>query len=153
MAKQEFIVGIDIGTTKICAIVGQVTETGIDIVGLGTRPSTGLRKGAVINIDSTVEGIQKAIEEAELMANCQIQSVSVGIAGGHVRSLNSHGIVPIRDNEVSEADIERVLEAAKAVPIPADQRILHVVVLVSSRARSGRSVHPPRDVPVPALRQ
>ena len=130
LKKQDknMIVGLDIGTSKVVALVGEVRQDGtVEMVGMGSHPSHGLKRGVVVNIESTVQSIQRAIEEAELMANCQIQSVSVGIAGGHVRSLNSHGIVPIRDNEVSEADIERVLEAAKAVPIPADQRILHVL--------------------------
>ena len=130
LKKQDknMIVGLDIGTSKVVALVGEVRQDGtVEMVGMGSHPSHGLKRGVVVNIESTVQSIQRAIEEAELMANCQIQSVSVGIAGGHVRSLNSHGIVPIRDSEVSEADIERVLEAAKAVPIPSDQRILHVL--------------------------
>ena len=130
LKKQDknMIVGLDIGTSKVVALVGEVRPDGtVEMVGMGSHPSHGLKRGVVVNIESTVQSIQRAIEEAELMANCQIQSVSVGIAGGHVRSLNSHGIVPIRDNEVSDADIERVLEAAKAVPIPSDQRILHVL--------------------------
>lgn len=127
MAKQDFIVGLDIGTTKICAIVGQVTETGIDIVGLGTRPSTGLRKGAVINIDSTVEGIQRAIEEAELMAGCEITSAYIGVAGNHVRSFNSSGVVSIKNKEIDKEDLERVIDAAKAIAIPADRQVIHLI--------------------------
>ena len=127
VAKQEFLVGLDIGTTKICAIVGQVTETGIDIVGLGTRPCTGLRKGAVINIDSTVEGIQRAIEEAELMAGCQITHAYVGVAGSHVKSFNSSGVVSVKNKEVDPDDIARVLDAAKAIAIPADREVIHLV--------------------------
>lgn len=127
MAKQDFIVGLDIGTTKICAIVGQVTETGIDIVGLGTRPSTGLRKGAVINIDSTVEGIQRAIEEAELMAGCEITSAYIGVAGNHVRSFNSSGVVSIKNREIDKEDLERVIDAAKAIAIPADRQVIHLI--------------------------
>ena len=127
MAKQEFLVGIDIGTTKICAIVGQITETGVDIVGLGTRPSTGLRKGAVINIDTTVEGITKAIEEAELMAGCNISTVYVGVAGTHVKSFNSAGVVGVKGKEIDKSDVERVIDAAKAVAIPADRQTIHVI--------------------------
>ncbi|MGE3261529.1 MAG: cell division protein FtsA [Bacteriovoracia bacterium] len=127
MAKQEFIVGLDIGTTKICAIVGQVTETGIDIIGLGTRPSTGLRKGAVINIDSTVEGIQRAIEEAELMSGCQISSAYIGVAGNHVRSFNSSGVVSVKNREIDKDDVERVIDAAKAIAIPADRQVIHLI--------------------------
>lgn len=128
MAKQnDFLVGLDIGTTKICAIVGQITETGIDIVGIGTRPSTGLRKGAVINIDSTVEGIQRAIEEAELMAGCEIGSAYVGVAGNHVRSFNSSGVVSVKNKEIDKDDIDRVIDAAKAIAIPADRQVIHLI--------------------------
>ena len=127
MAKQEFLVGLDIGTTKICAIVGQVTETGIDIVGIGTRPSHGLRKGAVINIDSTVEGIQRAIEEAELMAGCEITHAFIGVAGNHVRSFNSSGVVSVKNKEIDPEDVARVLDAAKAIAIPADRQVIHLV--------------------------
>ncbi len=127
MAKQDFIVGLDIGTTKICAIVGQLTESGIDIVGIGTRPSTGLRKGAVINIDSTVEGIQRAIEEAELMAGCEIDRAWVGVAGNHVRSFNSSGVVSVKNHEINSDDIERVIDAAKAIAIPADRQVIHLI--------------------------
>jgi cell division protein FtsA len=125
--QQDFIVGLDIGTTKICAVVGQLTETGIDIVGIGTRPSTGLRKGAVINIDSTVEGIQRAIEEAELMAGCDISSAYVGVAGSHVRSFNSSGVVSVKHSEIDRNDIERVIDAAKAISIPADRQVIHLI--------------------------
>lgn len=127
MAKQEFIVGLDIGTTKICAVVGQITETGIDIVGLGTRPSHGLRKGAVINIDSTVEGIQRAIEEAELMAGCEISHAYVGVAGNHVRSFNSSGVVSVKNREIDHDDLDRVIDAAKAIAIPADRQVIHLI--------------------------
>lgn len=127
MAKQELLVGLDIGTTKICAIVGQITETGIDIIGLGTRPCTGLRKGAVINIESTVEGIQRAVEEAELMAGCEITHAYVGVAGNHVRSFNSSGVVSVKNKEIDADDIARVLDAAKAIAIPADREVIHLV--------------------------
>jgi len=128
MAKrEELIVGLDIGTTKIAAIVGEVTEDGIDIVGLGTAPSRGLRKGVVTNIDATVQSIRRTIEEAEHMAGCEITSVYAGIAGGHIKGLNSHGIVAVKDREVRAVDITRVIEAAKAVAIPADREIIHVL--------------------------
>jgi len=124
----NLIVGLDIGTSKVVAIVGEVTADGeIDIIGIGTQPSRGLKKGVVVNIESTVQSIQRAVEEAELMAGCQIRSVYAGIAGSHIRSINSHGIVAIKDKEVTAADVERVIDAAKAVAIPADQRILHVL--------------------------
>jgi cell division protein FtsA len=128
MAKrEELIVGLDIGTTKIAAVVGEVTEDGVDIVGIGTAPSRGLRKGVVTNIDATVTSIRHAIEEAEHMAGCEITSVYAGIAGGHIKGLNSHGIVAVKDKEVREADVNRVIEAAKAVAIPADREIIHVL--------------------------
>jgi cell division protein FtsA len=122
------IVGLDIGTSKVVAIVGSVTDEGeLEIVGIGSHPSRGMKKGVVVNIESTVQSIQRAIEEAELMAGCQIHSVYAGIAGSHIRSLNSHGIVAVRDREVYPLDLERVIDAAQAVAIPADQKILHVL--------------------------
>lgn len=122
------IVGLDIGTSKIVAIVGEVNEDNIiEIIGIGTHPSRGLKKGVVVNIESTVMSIQRAVEEAELMAGCQIHSGFAGIAGSHIRSLNSHGIVAIRDKEVSPSDVDRVIDAARAVAIPADQKILHII--------------------------
>ncbi len=127
-ATNNLIVGLDIGTSKVVAIVGEVTVEGdIDIIGIGTQPSRGLKKGVVVNIESTVQSIQRAVEEAELMAGCQIRSVYAGIAGSHIRSINSHGIVAIKEKEVTSADVARVIDAAKAVAIPADQRILHVL--------------------------
>jgi cell division protein FtsA len=125
--KDNVVVGLDIGTTKICAIVGEVTDDGIDIIGIGTAPSKGLRKGVVINIESTVASIKRAIEEAELMAGCEIGSVYAGIAGGHIRGFNSHGIVAVKDREVMESDIERVIDAAKAVAIPVDREVIHIL--------------------------
>ncbi len=125
---KNLIVGLDIGTSKVVAIVGEITPDGeIEIIGLGSHPSRGLKKGVVINIESTVQSIQRAIEEAELMAGCQINSVYAGIAGSHIKSINSHGIVAIKDREVSEMDLDRVIDAARAVAIPADQRILHIL--------------------------
>lgn len=122
------IVGLDIGTSKVVALVGEIGADGeLEIVGIGSHPSRGMKKGVVVNIESTVQSIQRAIEEAELMAGCQIHSVFAGIAGNHIRSMNSHGIVAIRDGEVVQADIERVLDAAQAVAIPADQKVLHIL--------------------------
>ncbi len=127
-ADRNIIVGLDIGTSKVVAIVGEVKEDdSIEIVGLGSHPSRGLKKGVVVNIESTVQSIQRAVEEAELMAGVEIDSVYAGIAGSHVASLNSHGIVAIKDGEVTHADVERVIDAARAVPIPADQKILHIL--------------------------
>ncbi len=127
-SDKGMIVGLDIGTSKVVAIVGEVNDEGeIEIVGIGSHPSRGLKKGVVVNIESTVQSIRRAVEEAELMAGCQIHSVYAGIAGSHVKSLNSHGIVAIKDKEVTPGDVERVIDAARAVAIPADQRILHVL--------------------------
>src|SRR5471032_2086008 len=131
MAKRSdrnLVVGLDIGTSKVVAIVGEIKNDGaLEIIGIGTHPSRGLKKGVVVNIESTVQSIQRAVEEAELMAGCEIHSVYAGIAGSHVRSLNSHGVVAIRDKEVTHGDVEHVIDAAKAVAIPADQKILHVL--------------------------
>jgi len=126
--KNRIIVGLDIGTSKVVAIVGEINPEGrLEIIGLGSHGSKGLKKGVVVNIESTVQSIQRAIEEAELMAGCQIQSVYAGIAGSHIRSMGSHGIVAIRDREVFQPDIDRVIDAAQAVAIPADQKILHIL--------------------------
>jgi len=125
--KDNLIVGLDIGTTKISAIVAEVTDDGLDIVGIGTAPSFGLRKGVVVNIDATVEAIKKAAEEAELMAGCEITSVFAGVAGGHIKGFNSHGIVAIKGREVSELDIKRVVEQARAVSIPLDREVIHIL--------------------------
>ena len=128
VSDKRMIVGLDIGTSKVVAVVAEVDVDGsIEIVGIGSHPSRGMKKGVVVDIESTVTAIQRAVEEAELMAGCQIHSVYVGIAGGHIRSMNSHGIVAIKDGEVVAADIDRVLDAAQAVAIPADQKILHVL--------------------------
>jgi len=126
--ERKMIVGLDIGTSKVVAIVGELTANNeVEIVGLGSSRSRGLKKGVVVNIESTVHSIQRAIEEAELMAGCNIHSVFAGIAGSHIRSLNSNGIVAIRDNEVTLGDVDRVIDAASAVAIPADQKILHIL--------------------------
>lgn len=131
MAKRSdrnLIVGLDIGTSKVVALVGEMHADGsLEVIGLGSHPSRGLKKGVVVNIDSTVQSIQRAVEEAELMAGVEIRSVFTGIAGSHVKSLNSHGIVAIKDKEVAGGDVSRVMDAAQAVPIPADQKILHVL--------------------------
>ena len=124
----NLIVGLDIGTSKVVAIVGEYTPNGeLEIIGIGSHKSVGLKKGVVVNIESTVQSIQRAVEEAELMAGCNIHSVYAGIAGSHIRSMNSHGIVAIKDREVYDDDVGRVLDAAQAVAIPADQKILHVL--------------------------
>ncbi len=124
----NLIVGLDIGTSKVVAIVGESnSDGGIDIIGIGFHPSRGLKKGVVVNIESTVQSIQRAVEEAELMAGVQIHSVYAGIAGSHIRSHNSHGIVAIKDKEVTPNDVERVMDAARAIAISADQQILHVL--------------------------
>ncbi|HUH05610.1 MAG TPA: cell division protein FtsA [Kofleriaceae bacterium] len=125
--QDEIIVGLDIGTTKIAAIVGEVTDDGVDIIGIGTAASKGLRKGVVVNIDATVNAIQKAIVEAENMAGCEISTVYAAISGGHIRGLNSHGVVAVKDKEIREQDIARVIEAAKAMAIPMDREVLHVL--------------------------
>jgi len=122
------IVGLDIGTNKVACIVGEISPDGeLEIIGIGSHYSRGLKKGVVVNIESTVQSIQRAVEEAELMAGCQIDAVYAGIAGSHIRSINSHGIVAIRDREVLPQDIERVIDAAQAMAIPADQKILHIL--------------------------
>ncbi len=123
----ELIAGLDIGTTKVCCIVGERTSEGVDIIGIGSCESQGLRKGVVINIDATVGSIARAIEEAELMAGCEISTVYAGIAGGHIKGFNSQGIVAIKDREVHEQDILRVVDAAKAVAVPSDREIIHVL--------------------------
>jgi len=125
--RENLIVGLDIGTTKICAIVGNLTEDGLDIVGIGTCPSRGLRKGVVINIESTVESIRKALREAELMAGCEIRSVFAGIAGGHIKGFNSQGVIAIKNREVTSEDVTRVIDAAKALAIPMDREVIHVL--------------------------
>ncbi|MFT6352242.1 MAG: cell division protein FtsA [Neptuniibacter pectenicola] len=128
VANSNMIVALDIGTSKVVCLVGEVNvDNTIDIVGIGSHPSRGLKKGVVVNIESTVSSIQRAVEEAELMAGCKIHSVAVGIAGSHISSLNSHGIVAVREGEVTEFDLERVIDAARAVAIPADQKILHIL--------------------------
>lgn len=126
--NKEFIVGLDIGTTKVVALVAEVTPEGrLNIVGMGSQDSRGLRKGVVVNIEETVATISRVMQEVELMADCRIKDVYTGIAGSHIRSFNSNGMVAIKDKEVTPADIERVIETARAMPIPADQEILHIL--------------------------
>ena len=126
--EKSLVVGLDVGTSKIVAIVGESQPDGsVEVIGLGSHPSTGLKRGVVVDMASTEQGIQRAVEEAELMAGCEIHSVYAGISGSHIRSLNSDGTVAIKDKEVSEGDVERVLDAARAVPVAADQKILHVL--------------------------
>ncbi len=127
MARSELIVGLDIGTTKICVVVGEITPDGVDVVGIGTSASTGLRKGVVVNIEQTVQSIKKALEEAELMAGCEIRSVYAGIAGSHIKGFNSHGVIAVKGGEVGARDVERVIDAAKAVAIPLDREVIHIL--------------------------
>ena len=129
-AKEDknLIVGLDIGTSKIVALVAELQADGeAKVIGLGQHISRGLKKGVVINIDSTMQSVQRALEEAELMANCKINNVYTGIAGSHIKSLNSHGMVKIKDAEVSQMDVDRVVETARAIALPADQQILHIL--------------------------
>ncbi len=123
----EIIVGLDIGTTKICTVVGESTDDGLEIIGVGTHPSVGLRKGVVVNIESTVNSIRHAVEEAELMAGCEINGVYVGIAGSHIKGFNSHGVIAIKGDEVHQDDIDRVIDAARAVAIPLDREVIHIL--------------------------
>lgn len=127
-SDRNLIVGLDIGTSKVACIVGELNgDNDIEVVGIGTHPSRGIKKGVVVNLETTVLSIQRAVEEAELMAGCRINSVYAGIAGSHITSMNSHGIVAIRDKEVTQADVDRVIDSARAVAIPADQKILHIL--------------------------
>ena len=126
--QKNLIVGLDIGTSKIAVIVAEVLPDGrLEVLGLGQQPSKGLKKGVVVNIESTVGAIQRAVEEAELMADCKIRDVLTGIAGSHIKSFNSHGMVAIKDKEVTQTDVDRVIETARAINIPLDQQILHIL--------------------------
>jgi len=125
--KNSIVVGLDIGTSKICAVVGEMTERGVEIIGVGTQPSQGLRKGVVINIEATVTALKKAVEEASLMAGCEIHTVFTSVSGGHIKAFNSHGIVAVKNKEVMARDLERVIDAAKAVAIPMDREVIHVL--------------------------
>jgi cell division protein FtsA len=125
--RDPLVVGLDIGTTKICAVVGEIADGQVNIIGIGTYPSKGLRKGVVVNIDSTVHSIKRAIEEAELMAGCHITSVYAGIAGGHIKGINSHGVIAVKNREISPSDVKRVIDAASAVAIPMDREVIHII--------------------------
>ncbi|HTP95208.1 MAG TPA: cell division protein FtsA [Burkholderiales bacterium] len=126
--NKNLLVGLDIGTSKVVAIVAEIRSDGeLSIVGMGSQASRGLKKGVVVNIEATVNAIQRAVQEAELMADCKIGAVYAGIAGSHIKSYNSHGMVAIKDREVSHLDVSRVIETARAVNIPTDQQILHVL--------------------------
>src|SRR5438046_9287957 len=126
--EKNLIVGLDIGTSKIAAIVAEIAPDGaLNVIGMGTQPCRGLKKGVVVNIEATMASIQRVLEEAELMADCRITEVYTGIAGSHIRSLNSSGMVPIKEKEVMQADIDRVVETAKAIAIPNDTQILHIL--------------------------
>lgn len=126
--EKTMIVGLDVGTAKVVAMVGEIAADGtVEVIGLGSHPSRGLKKGVVVNIESTVQSIQQAVDAAERMAQCKIHSVYTGIAGSHIRSLNSHGVTAIRSKEVTAADVERAIDAAQVVAVPADQKILHVL--------------------------
>ena len=125
--KNSIVVGLDIGTSKVCAVIGEMTARGVEIIGIGTHPSQGLRKGVVINIEATVNSLNKAIEAAGLMAGCEIHTVFTSISGGHIKAFNSHGIVAVKNKEVGQRDLERVIDAAKAVAIPMDREVLHVL--------------------------
>jgi cell division protein FtsA len=128
MAKKEpLVVGLDIGTTKICTVVGELVDDQVNVIGLGTYPSKGLRKGVVVNIESTVQSIKKAVEEAELMAGCHITAVYAGIAGGHIKGINSHGVIAVKNREIGPSDVKRVIDAASAVAIPMDREVIHVI--------------------------
>jgi len=125
--KESLVVGLDIGTTKICTVVADLADGQVNIIGLGTHPSKGLRKGVVINIDSTVQSIKKAVEEAELMAGVHLTSVFAGIAGGHVKGINSHGVIAVKNKEITPSDVKRVINAASAVAIPMDREVIHII--------------------------
>jgi cell division protein FtsA len=125
--KDNIVVGLDVGTTKICAIVGEVTDGGIDIIGIGSAPSTGIKKGSVVNIKATEYGIRRAVDEAELMAGCEIKSVYTGISGSHINSFNSSGVVAVNNGEIVQADVTRLLDAARAVAIPTDREMIHII--------------------------
>jgi cell division protein FtsA len=125
--KDPLVVGLDIGTTKICTVVGEVADGQVNIIGLGTHPSKGLRKGVVINIESTVQSIKKAVEEAELMSGVHLTSVYAGISGGHIKGINSHGVIAVKNKEIAPNDVKRVIDAASAVAIPMDREVIHII--------------------------
>lgn len=123
----ELLVGLDIGTAKVAAVVGELNDTGLNVLGVGVAASDGLRKGVVVNIDATMQSIEQALKEAELAAGVEIRSVIASLGGGHIRGVNSHGVIPVKSPEVTQADVDRVLDGARAIPLPADREILHVL--------------------------
>lgn len=125
--RDPLVVGLDIGTTKICTVVGEVSDGQVNIIGIGSFPSKGLRKGVVVNIDSTVHSIKKAVEEAELMAGYHLTSVYAGIAGGHIKGINSHGVIAVKNKEITSNDVKRVIDAASAIAIPMDREVIHII--------------------------
>jgi cell division protein FtsA len=126
--SENIVVGLDVGTTKICAIIGELNADGmVDVIGVGSSPSRGLRRGVVVNIDHTVSAIRKAVEDAELMAGCRVESVYAGISGGHIKGINSHGVIAIKNREVTQVEVARVIDAARAVAIPMDREVLHIL--------------------------
>jgi cell division protein FtsA len=125
--KNSIVVGLDVGTSKVCAVIGEMTDSGVEIIGVGFHSSQGLRKGVVINIEGTVNSVKKAVEEAGLMAGCEVHTVFTSISGGHIKAFNSHGIVAVKNKEVTQRDLERVIDAARAVAIPMDRDVLHVL--------------------------
>lgn len=125
--RNPLVVGLDVGTYKVGAVVAEVTESGVEIIGIGTHASTGLKKGTVVNIDATVDAIRKAVDEAELMAGCEVRNVVTGAAGGHTKGVNSHGVVAVKNREVASGDVERALEAGRAIALPMDREVLHVL--------------------------
>lgn len=127
LKKNSIVVGLDIGTTKVCVVIGEMTEQGVEIIGVGSHASQGLRKGVVINIEATVSSLKRAVEEAGLMAGCEIHTVFTSISGGHIKAFNSHGIVAVKNKEVTQRDLQRVIDAARAVAIPMDRDVLHVL--------------------------
>ena len=127
MDNNQIIVGLDVGTSKICAVVGETTDDHVEIIGMGIAESKGLRKGVVVNIDDTVDSIKQAISEAESTSNVEIGAVNLGVAGGHINSFHSHGVIPVKDNEITQKYLDRVIEAAQSVAIPFDREILHIL--------------------------
>ncbi|MBL8433238.1 MAG: cell division protein FtsA, partial [Dechloromonas sp.] len=126
--NKDLVVGLDIGTSKIVALVAEINQEGrLNVIGMGSQDSRGLKKGVVVNIEETVHAISRVVQEVELMADCKVKDVYTGIAGSHIKSFNSHGMVAIKDKEVTPSDVERVIETARAMPIPADQEILHIL--------------------------
>src|SRR2546425_397256 len=125
--KPELLVGLDVGTSKVAAVVGELSDGSLSVIGMGCVPSDGLRRGVVVNIDATIHCIERALKEAELAAGCEIHSVFAGVGGTHIRGFNSHGVVGVKNKEVDEADVDRVLDAARAIALPSDRNILHVL--------------------------